>query len=108
MDALQSIDLVERDHDRNAELEDATRDEAVTRADALARRAPSTTASTSSNDKSTVRCMCSVSRLDALSALPREQAASSPICLRSCGSARTRPSRRWFEASARGSSNVPR
>ena len=35
---LQPVDLVERDHDRNAQLEDAPRDEAVARADALARR----------------------------------------------------------------------
>ena len=35
--ALQPVDLVERDHDRHAELEDAPRDEAVARADPLAR-----------------------------------------------------------------------
>ena len=36
--ALQPVDLVERDHDRHAEREDALRDEAVAGADALARR----------------------------------------------------------------------
>ena len=35
---LQAVDLVERDHDRHAEREDARGDEAVAGADALARR----------------------------------------------------------------------
>ena len=36
--ALQAVDLVQRDHDRHAEREDALGDEAVARADPLARR----------------------------------------------------------------------
>jgi len=36
--ALQAVDLVQDDHDGNAQLEHATRDEAVAGADPLARR----------------------------------------------------------------------
>ena len=37
MTGLEPVDLVQRDHDRHAELEHALRDEAVAGADALAR-----------------------------------------------------------------------
>ena len=59
---LEAVDLVQRDHDRHAEREDALGDEAVAGADPLARvERRSSTASTSSNAGSTVRCMRSVS-----------------------------------------------
>ena len=38
MPALEAVDFVQRDHDRDAELENAARDEAVTRTDAFTGR----------------------------------------------------------------------
>ena len=58
---LEPVDLVQRDHDRHAEREDALGDEAVARADPLARREHEQHGVDSSSDWSTVRCIRSVS-----------------------------------------------